>query len=62
MNTLEIKNNGVTYQLYNYNGTIFKRTRDDSTGNYGIYKKEVQGDYSNKLKKTYTVEMVIYIM
>lgn len=50
---IELKENDSTYRLYTYRGQPFRRLRNDSTGNYGIYEQYLPRNKTQQLKTIY---------
>lgn len=53
MDFIELKENDRTYRVFSYRGQLFRRLRNDSTGNYGIYEQYLPRDKTQQLKQIY---------
>ncbi len=53
MDFLVLHENNETHRVYNYRNKILKRKRNDSTGNYELYKQFFTDDSKRRLKNIY---------
>mgnify|MGYP000058903517 CR=1 FL=1 len=53
MDFIELNENDRTYRVYTYRGQLFRRLRNDSTGNYGIYEQYLPRNKTQQLKQIY---------